>query len=778
MAKKSSGMSGVAIGVLIVLGLLVQALQNYWPVLLILGGVALAFWMFRKPAAQTSSAPQVSPISPRVTVDAGPDISRRDTYSSSTTPTVQDGDQLWLPEGKTATVAGYMLNGGLLYIGKGLVGGNGYRLEAALIDPSLPVNKGDDDYTVRKLNYWPSYSEASREARASYLNWLAKGGSDPRADIGYVFLYFYGLERRALVDAIRGAAAKAELPAILREVERLLTLYGDNSSFHSYATSLLDLLKVNAESDPCWDSLQPLTSVGELTFAHRLCLGRMSSMRKALPGEWAYLWMMGDPTTRLNTAAKRCPEEFKRAFLEKYAKEFGEGMLLPQNKTRLKVSHRPASPSLQSSSQMEKSFDLPDVTVLSSPMKKLHNIAEACMVQLDAYSRFLGRNPDKAATADALLELPFNLWPDQFRQPIKQLSATIRTAGKPMVVKFEKLTALLPDWPEANRDRRYRNLSRALAEAGLGIEPDTTYRGKTPLADSTVVLFSDDAILSYRTRHPEYDATALTLHLAVSISIADGEIGEGERQLLLRQLEDRLHLNASDRRRLQAHLRLLMTEPLGLNNLKKRIEALSLAARQAIGEFLTEVAKADNEVTPAEVQLLEKIFKMLGLDVQSVYGMLHVAAEAPVTIRPSAEAPSGFAIPRPPKPKEAGVELDMGRIAALHAESEKVAAILGAIFTEEAIQPEPAPEPQEVETVIEDSLMGLDAEQTALVRLLCARPEWSREELEELAQDRGIMLDGALEHINEAAFDKHDQPFSEGEDPVEINQEVVKEILQ
>jgi hypothetical protein len=47
-----------------------------------------------------------------------------------------------------------------------------------------------------------------------------------------------------------------------------------------------------------------------------------------------------------------------------------------------------------------------------------------------------------------------------------------------------------------------------------------------------------------------------------------------------------------------------------------------------------------------------------------------------------------------------------------------------------------------------------------------------------LAQDRGILLDGALERINEASFDKHDQPFSEGDDPVEINQEVVREILQ
>jgi TerB-C domain len=169
---------------------------------------------------------------------------------------------------------------------------------------------------------------------------------------------------------------------------------------------------------------------------------------------------------------------------------------------------------------------------------------------------------------------------------------------------------------------------------------------------------------------------------------------------------------------------------------------------------------------------------MLGLEVQAVYSMLHVAAEGPVTVRPSAGVPSGYVIPDPPKRKEAGLELDMSRVAALHAESEKVSAILGTIFTEEIVQPQPAPEPQEAETVVQDSVMGLDAEHTALVRLLCTRPEWARVELEELAQDRGILLDGTLEYINEAAFDKHDQPFSEGDDPVEINQEIVREVLQ
>ncbi|HMN14413.1 MAG TPA: TerB N-terminal domain-containing protein [Bellilinea sp.] len=706
MARKSSGASGVLIVAALILAALVELIRNYWPALLVIGGIGVAIWLYKKSTAQSPAPQHDGSITLRVSVGSNLDSGASDySHNSRQKPTVGDGDKLWLPAGKPATVGGYLLNDGLLYVGKGLAASNGWQIEAALIDPSLPVDQNDDDYRVRKLDYWPSYLEASKAARASYLNWLAKGRSDPNADIGYVFMYFYGLERRALVDTASSAAAKAEVPAIVREIERLLAVYGNNYSFRGYASSLLDFLKDDQEYLDCQVSPPPLFQNGELTFAHRLCLGKMSALRNALPSEWALIWLMGDPTTRLKTAAQRCPNEFKRAFIEQYTKEFGAGMLLPQNKTRLKLTHRPASPSFHGQSHFEKHFDLPDVTVLSSPMRKLQAIAESSMAQLDAYSRFLGRNPDKTESADALLELPFYLWPDKYRQPVENVRATIKTAGKPLATKFERLQGLFPDWHEANR-QKYQSLSRALAEAGMGIEPDVKFGGKVPSPDAMVVIFSDEDIQSNREPAPEYGAASLTLHLAVSVSVADGEVGDEERQLLLRQLEDWLHLNESARRRLQAHLRLLMAEPPGTKNLKKRIEALPMNARQSIGEFLAQVAKADEEVTPAEVKLLEKIFKMLELDTQSVYSLLHVSVSSPVTVRPSDTSAPGFSIPIPPRPNKAGIELDMDRIAVLHAESEKVSAILGEIFVEETVRVEPEPATEEPEIEVHDSIMG------------------------------------------------------------------------
>ncbi|MNH27836.1 hypothetical protein D3C79_879630 [compost metagenome] len=60
--------------------------------------------------------------------------------------------------------------------------------------------------------------------------------------------------------------------------------------------------------------------------------------------------------------------------------------------------------------------------------------------------------------------------------------------------------------------------------------------------------------------------------------------------------------------------------------------------------------------------------------------------------------------------------------------------------------------------------------------MLLSRPQWSREELLDVASDLDLMLDGALERINEVSFDTHDIPFTEGEDPVDVNPEILEKL--
>ena len=113
------------------------------------------------------------------------------------TPTAPKHAVRWVEPGSTSTVAGRKL-GGMIYLGSE----DRWKREGGVaIDPGLPVAENGTDFSGDGMPYWPSYRDTSPQARATYLDWLAGGRSDKRIGPGYVFLYFYGLERRFFVDA-------------------------------------------------------------------------------------------------------------------------------------------------------------------------------------------------------------------------------------------------------------------------------------------------------------------------------------------------------------------------------------------------------------------------------------------------------------------------------------------------------------------------------------------------------------------------------------------------
>jgi hypothetical protein len=224
-------------------------------------------------------------------------------------------------------------------------------------------------------------------------------------------------------------------------------------------------------------------------------------------------------------------------------------------------------------------------------------------------------------------------------------------------------------------------------------------------------------------------------------------------------------------------LRWLLSERPDFKAIKKRVEILPISTREGLADFLVLVAYADNKISPNEVKVLEKIYKILNLDVQSLYGKLHgTSTDEPVTVRPQLPKSGGFLIPNPPEPK-ADFQLDMSRVTALKKESKKVTDMLVAIFEQDVATEIELPSQVQPVNNKDENLLGLDTAHSNLIKLLCSRTQWTRIELEEIAADCDMMLDGALEHINEAAYDTFDAPLTEGDDPIDINQDILKELL-
>ena len=679
------------------------------------------------------------------------------------------GAAIWVPAGQPVSVGGVTIPDGMVYVGTSLATPHG-DIDPCLIDPSKSIARQGDN-TESQMGYWPSYSAVSSGARRAYLNWLADGRKDPEADVGYVFLFFYGLERRAILDAAKDETAEADWPIIAAELRRLLGIYGEKShSFRGYASGLLDWVSLASHPSKLYEQpVPPLPRTYELPLYLRLALGQAAVDGVPVPAHLALAWARLDPNTYLRTPATRCVEQFERLFAQKYAELHGSGMVLPHNRTKLKLVYRAASAGFRGYEEIKLNFkDTPDVTVLTAPIRKLQEVVEAATKPLESFSRVVGKNPDATATLEALLELPAPLWPEGAQKALQNLKA--RMGDGMVAMPFQDLLSALGAKTAFTKDKTV-SLARTLESANVGFEPDVLSGVKAPKPDEKVVLFSLPPSEQLSRVNGPYLAAALTLQLASAVASSDGEFGIKEMGHLRETVLSWKHLTPSQTRRLLAHLRLLMQAPASLTALKKKFEPLDLQIKETIAAFMATVAQSDGEVSPTEVKLLEKVYKALGVDPKKVFSDVHAVAAG---TKPTAATVA--------KVEASGFKLDPARIAALQKDTEKVSALLANIFTE---TDEPAAvaatEPVDAELEAEGAeapkgLMGLDEAHTALARMMLSRPEWSREELLDVAADLDLMLDGALEHINEAAFDTHGMALFEGDDPVTVNAEILEKV--
>ena len=804
MARKKAKNSG-GTGVLIIFALAFSALaaipKNAWIAFGVIAGIGTIMWLLaergkrRLNQIQESAAKNIRPQKPQslgVTFSMREvSTSNRDNEEGPEFYTVQLGsppantfkipsissqkaDARWVPAGEIIEVAGFSLPGGMFYIGSTL-GSKHDAQEPSLINPKLRIAKNYVDLNERLMSYWPSFHSITPQARRGYLQWLAGGRSDPLADTGYVFLFFYGLERRALIDPIYDSKVINEVPLIVDEVRRLLSIYRGNGSFRGYAEGFLDYLGNRAVDANLYLGLPPNMAEHsyEMPLPLRIGLGQHASNKHPLTADWALAWALADPNISKRTPVIRCKDVFSRLFKLKYETSYPAGLTLAQNKTKLKASYRPASAVIKAPTLTL--GDLPDVMATSGTRKILQLLVEQCTSEVEPYSRYLGRNPESAEALEGLLQLPVALWPKAAHDELDELQS--RMGNDLVVMSFGELAGRFKSAGALSRDKVLA-LARALESLHIGMEPDVLGGSKTPKAEDRIALFVTQPEDGSLRVSAAYNAASVTLDLASAVASADGDTSNEEITLLAQHIDSWSHLSGAHRKRLKAHLQIQLQQPPTLASLKKKLDPLPVEAKRTIAGFLAHLAQADGIVSPAEVKLLERVYKALQLDSQLLYSDLHgAAAGVGIAVTPATTYPSAEPGAQTASSSKQGFVLDHDRIAQLQRETAEVTALLAKVFTEDQVEEAERPtESAEPNSESSADVPGLDLEHSAFLRLLISRPEWSRAELETAASDMELMLDGALEQINDMAFERFDMPVTEGDDPVEINTDILEEL--
>jgi hypothetical protein len=192
------------------------------------------------------------------------------------------------------------------------------------------------------------------------------------------------------------------------------------------------------------------------------------------------------------------------------------------------------------------------------------------------------------------------------------------------------------------------------------------------------------------------------------------------------------------------------------------------------------VAAVDGYISPEEITALQKLYKMLDLDPDTVHGDVHALStpssrDRLATVVRADTDRREYKIP-PEETKEAGegdsAELDMDAVRSILADTSTVAALLGDIFDDDE---ESVESPTAVDHAV--TIAGLDARHSALLLKLQGVADLEREEFEAWAEELALLPQGALDTINDAAWDACDDPLIEGEETLEVSATVMEELL-
>jgi uncharacterized tellurite resistance protein B-like protein len=690
--------------------------------------------------------------------------------------------QGWLPKGETAIVAGRVIDG-MVYIGTpprtdSHVYGEKCR---PYIDPSLTVASVGTDKRGDGMPYWPGYSSIPAICRATYLDWLADGRSDGSVNPGYMFLYFYGLERRFILDD----PPIDEKHAILEESRRLFSLFSDSGSVRRYLGEFIQIAEMSLNVDQFH---QPVfeTSGWELPLSVKVIIGAKIGKGDALPSEWLLSWFLCHPERQLRTSAIRCSGEFRELFRLRFQRRFPEGLKVKRPNKVLSGTYRAASGEFQGTlSPTLNNEPVPDISGLRAPIGIAQTIANYVMDDLDKFSRYLGRNPSGRGSLEGHALLPSELWdlfPSDEMEGLRAW-AKEKVVGGGLVPAVDVIARLEGTRPEKVGHRQLTGAADALARLGYGLAPDPRFSLRGPKSNEPVVIFElGEVIDQLEDVSSAYRVALFEIALATFIAHADSRIVEAERKSLRAKIEGAGGVSDQERKRLHASLDWYLAVPSDMALLRGKLKEADAEHHIAIRAAVVSIAHADSIIHSDEVACIEKVYMALGLDPGLVYSDLHAGdiPDGPVRVKPAEADAPGEKIPAEASAKSA--PLDASRIAAIRSDTERVSSVLGQIFSvQDDFDGESSIASANTDLPV---LKGLDKKHALLVREIVTREHWGEDAFIELTNKHGLMASGALEAINEWAFENFDEALLDEYDGYDVapeiagalNAEFVKEV--
>ncbi|WP_291396762.1 TerB N-terminal domain-containing protein [Acinetobacter sp.] len=676
-----------------------------------------------------------------------------------------EGNKCWIPKGAPITISGITINNGMIYFGEKLHTQNALysRQDNCLINPKLKVAVNNIEYDSETLPYWSSYSDISPQARYKYLIWLSKGAKDPNIDIGYVFLYFYGLERRLFLEQSENDADN-----IIDEIKRLITIYGNNNSVNRYLSNALFLGEIIAHKKPSFLEIKINGYKREIPIYIKIYIGTKLKNNIKLDSHDLLLWFCNHPDIFLRTPATRLRNEFIALMKIRINNlDYGSNILVPKKNLHIIYKSCSGSFTVDLSSIIN---DIPDISYTNSLTQKIQIIANSVMNELENLSRFIGRNPDSIDSIKAFSLLPFELQEDYCTDNIKAIKAWILENYNKQnnITFFEIATKILNLNNIKITSSLHKEICQSLKILGWDMVPYPNEIIGLVKPEMRILFIpyndqNDDQINISPSEN--YMLTLIELTLGSYIAHVDKNSLPQQIEYLLERIEKFNHLSTSEKNRLYFYVKWLKIQEIDFTALIRKLKNLDEDSKITSANIAVAVASSKGQILPDEIKALETIYKSMGLDKQALFSSIHSLDKISIHegIESYRQKINSYSV-------NSIVCLDSNQIALTLQDTAKASTLLANIFgdNDEIIEEE--------NEICEENILfvGLNIKENNLLQELLTKTEWSHYEYNELANKHKMMPDGAIETINEWAFEVYGEPVIENDGNLIINKNLIK----
>lgn len=673
----------------------------------------------------------------------------------------------WVKNGDPVRIGEHLITHGNIYVGDHMIGYSGHGTECSLINPHLTHKISHEHYSDSTLAYWPKYSKISVTCRGTYLFWLSGERNDPEINLGYVFLYYYGLERRILIDYPNGIVSDDEFLDLFNEVKRLNSIYGSNKSFNGYSLSLLSYMAIMA---PKIISLEfDFSSQLKITNEFKNYLSVLIQDERPWPAIIAMKW--ADLLTGISNRSviHRCKQEALTLFNYYYQKEFGNGLVVENIEGFLSVKYTPASQSLSNFKSMNSKYPDPEYI---GENKLLCDILSRVEKELTEYSRYIGklensRDRNIKNTLGAIVLLPDSYLKISNNPVVSEFQSwIIQLVSNNSYVSLSEIWLKLNMFISGKVTKKEINLlTKLLEKSGYGFCPDPRHNVEKLLFDSNIAIFKnelrEDIKLCQNFMRLRalikigsiifHDNEAFNFNLIIDGLISDSGLGEIEIT------------------HLRSYSSWVSKSDLSFKGLKPFVKILSEDDCRNLLYSIIKIYASSGIVSTDKLKQIEKVYALVGIDKSMLVSDLHNVSS------------SSYRIPVSSDTK--GFKMDNEHIKKIQEETKDAQSILGEIFNEnddieeeintDIVTKEVSAKENSIEN---EGYHGLNGNNLVLFNEIKSSEEVSLEHLMHLCKKLNLMSDGAIEEINDWSFELVDAPVIEIEDMVYIDQEIIEEI--